>query len=51
MNIPKQIGVWMCKVGLHQYRVIEVKFGFGGAGKVEVVKCERCKAVATRPGK
>lgn len=51
MKLPEKVGKSLCKVGLHKFRVIEVKFGFGGAGKVEVVECTRCGVVATRRAK
>ena len=48
MDRSKPIEKLKCRIGLHQFRVIEIKFGFGSAGKVEVAECERCKKVITR---
>ncbi len=35
-------------LGFHKYSVIEVKFGFGATGNVEVVECEYCGIKTTR---
>ena len=51
MNVPDQVGKILCKLGLHEYSVIEVKFGFGTSGKVEIVECERCKHTTSRLAK
>ena len=42
------IGKWLCQFGIHKFRVIEVKFGFGTSGQVETVECERCGKIGTR---
>ncbi|MDE0310122.1 MAG: hypothetical protein OXI60_09870 [Acidiferrobacterales bacterium] len=51
MNIPNQVGRILCKLGLHKYRVVEIKFGFGTSGKVEIVECERCGYTTSRLAK
>jgi hypothetical protein len=40
----------LCLLGGHDFRVIEVTFGFGPSGKVEKVQCQRCGLVTTRSG-
>ena len=50
-NLSKTLGLWMCRCGIHKYRIIEVKFGFGTSEQVETVVCERCNQVATRRSK
>jgi hypothetical protein len=40
----------LCLLGSHDYRIIEVTFGFGPSGKVEKVQCQRCGLVTTRLG-
>ncbi len=42
------LGRWLCALGLHKFRLIEVTEAFGPAGVVEKVECERCGIVATR---
>ncbi len=49
-DIQKILGHLLCLLGFHDYRVISATFGFGGAGNVETVKCERCGHVTTRSG-
>ncbi len=49
-DIHKILGQLLCLLGFHDYRIISGTFGFGGAGNVEKVKCERCGHVTTRPG-
>ena len=48
MELPKRIEQFMCRIGMHKFRVIEVKFSFGASGRVEKVECERCNFVMTR---
>jgi len=40
----------LCFVGWHDFRIIEVSFGFGPSGDVEKVQCRRCGLITTRPG-
>ena len=42
------IGRLLCRIGIHNFQVIEIKFGFGTGGQVEVVECDRCGYKATR---
>ena len=51
MQVPIPVGELMCQLGIHKFRVIEVKFGFGSSGKVEIVECERCAYVTSRIAK
>ncbi len=50
-KLSTKLGLWLCRIGFHKYRIVEVKFGFGTAGKVETVECERCGEVTTRRAK
>ena len=36
------VGRFLCWLGFHDYFVVEVTFGFGGAGNVEKIECRRC---------
>ncbi|MCH7671294.1 MAG: hypothetical protein IIB72_03930 [Proteobacteria bacterium] len=38
----------LCWLGFHDFKVIERTFGFGAAGGVEKVECQRCGVVVTR---
>jgi hypothetical protein len=46
--------VWMgrllCRIGVHDYRLVEEVVGFGPAGTVQKVQCRRCGYVTTRRG-
>ena len=48
MNIPGIIGRLLCRLGFHDFEVIEAILGFGEAGNVEKVKCRRCRLLFTR---
>ena len=41
----------LCRLGLHDFEVVEVTMGFGFAGSVEKVVCRRCGLATTRPAK
>ncbi len=44
------LGRILCFLGLHDFKVIEVTFGFGGGPAIEKVRCERCGLVTARQG-
>ncbi len=47
-KLQEFVGRLLCRLGLHDFRVIDVTFGFGAGGSVERVECRRCGLVATR---
>jgi hypothetical protein len=47
-EIPSILGRLLCYLGIHDFRVIDVTFGFGAGGSVEKVECQRCGLTATR---
>ena len=47
-KLQEFIGRLLCRLGLHDYRVIDVTFGFGEGGSVERVECRRCAQVTIR---
>jgi hypothetical protein len=49
-SLAQLIGRLRCWFGYHDFRVIDKTFGFGEAGGVEKVECQRCGGVMTRPG-
>ena len=40
----------LCRLGLHDWGVVDVTFGFGPGGSVETVECRRCGNRKTRAG-
>jgi hypothetical protein len=42
------VGRFLCWLGLHDFRVVDVTFGFGAGGSVERMECRRCGLIATR---
>jgi hypothetical protein len=48
MDISSFIGCLLCRLGFHNFRVVEVTLGFGNAGSVEKVECRRCGVVMSR---
>ena len=49
-QLPLWIGRLLCRVGLHDFHLIEVVTGFGGSGQVEKYECSRCGHVIVRHG-
>ena len=45
---PGWVGRLLCLLGVHDYRVVDVSFGFGAGGSVEKAECRRCGARRTR---
>ena len=43
--LQKFLGRLLCQLGIHDFRVVNVTFGFGGAGNVERLECRRCGLV------
>ncbi len=48
--MPKILGRLLCLLGIHDFRVHEVMYGFGPGGNVEKVLCKRCGLIVTRSG-
>ena len=46
-RLLKRVGELLCALGIHDFRILEVTFGFGTGG-VERVQCRRCGVVTTR---
>ena len=47
-RLPAAVGRLLCRLGLHAFRVLEVRFGFGQGNRIEKVECRRCGLVSTR---
>ncbi len=41
-------GHLLCRIGFHDYRVIERNFQFGAGSGIEKVECRRCNVTLTR---
>lgn len=46
--MAKLFGRLLCLLGLHDFQVVEVTFGFGAGGNVAKVECRRCGHVTLR---
>jgi hypothetical protein len=49
-ELPTWIGRFLCRVGIHDYRLVEVVGSFGYGGQVEKVECRRCGYTTTKQG-
>jgi hypothetical protein len=47
-KLSQILGRLLCRLGLHDFRVINVRFGFGASGNIEQVECRRCGRFTTR---
>lgn len=47
-RLRRLVGRLLCFLGVHDYRVLEVRFGFGQGNCIEKVECRRCELVSTR---
>ena len=47
-KLSQILGRFLCWLGFHDFRVINVRFGFGGGGNIEQVECRRCGRFTTR---
>ena len=48
MDLPDVVQDLLCRLGIHNFRVIEVTYGFGDACDVEKVECRRCGVLMIR---
>jgi hypothetical protein len=47
-RLPVSVGRLLCFLGIHDFRVLEVRFGFGQGNRIEKVECRRCGQVSAR---
>ncbi len=40
----------LCRLGVHDFRLVEMTVSFGSEGGVEKVRCTRCGLTITRAG-
>jgi hypothetical protein len=43
------LGLLLCRLGIHDFRVVDRAFEFGAGGGTEKVTCKRCGLTMTRP--
>ncbi len=48
MDLPDIVQDLLCKLGFHNFRVIEVTYGFGDACDIEKVECRHCGVLMVR---
>tara|TARA_B100001013_G_scaffold160732_1_gene96012 strand:+ start:384 stop:530 length:147 start_codon:yes stop_codon:yes gene_type:complete len=44
------LGILLCWLDIHRYKIIDVSFGFGQAGSVKTVQCKVCGIKTTKKG-
>ena len=48
MDLAEPLQRLLCWLGFHDFRVLEISFGFGDAGDVEKVECRQCGLIISR---
>jgi hypothetical protein len=43
-KLSQILGRLLCGLGLHDFRVINVRFGFGASGNIEQLECQRSRS-------
>lgn len=49
-RLPAWLDRLLCRLGMHDFRLVEVVGGFGQGGPVKKIECRRCGYVATKQG-
>ena len=47
-ELVKRLSRLLCLLGIHDFRILEVKFGFGVGSRIEKVECRRCGLITSR---
>ncbi len=47
-KLPAVLGLLLCRLGIHDFRVLARAFEFGAGGGTEKVRCSRCGLTMTR---
>ena len=50
LGLPKILGRFLCLLGIHDFRIVEVTYGFAPGSNVQRLQCKRCGQTATRTG-
>jgi hypothetical protein len=40
--VIKKLGLLLCWLGIHQYKVVDISFGFAAGDSVRTIKCKIC---------
>jgi hypothetical protein len=40
--VKRKLGLLLCWLGIHQYKVIDISFGFAAGDSVRTIKCKIC---------
>ncbi len=46
--VPKILGRLLCLLGIHDFRIVEVTYGFSPGSNVQRLQCRRCGQTTTR---
>ncbi len=46
--VPTILGRLLCLLGIHNFRILEVTYGFTPGSNVQWVQCRRCGRTTTR---
>ena len=44
------VGLLLCWIGIHRYKIINISFGFGEGGSVRTIQCKVCGIMKIRKG-
>jgi len=47
-KLPSLLGRLLCRLGFHDYRVLEIMFKFRFGGSIKMVECRRCGVTVNR---
>ncbi len=50
-QVPIWLGLLLCRLGFHDFRLVESVIGFGVGEQVDKVECRRCGHARTRVGR
>ena len=48
LKLPPLLARLLCRLGCHDFRIVNKEHGFGMSGGIETVECRRCGATLTR---
>ncbi len=48
LTVPKILGRLLCLLGIHDFRILEVTYGFAPGSNVQRLQCRRCGRTTTR---
>jgi hypothetical protein len=48
--VPTILGRLLCLLGIHDFRILEVTYGFAPGSDVQRLQCRRCGRITTTSG-